>query len=244
MAAGYAQARPKLHGRILKLALGDACFGSALDLGCASGVSTVPLLSLAGRVFGVEPVFEMLPWAKLTAPEAIFVAGRAESLPFPAASLDLVAAAGSLNYSDVQAAFAGIWRVLRPGGRAVVYDFSQGKKLKDSAALAKWYESFKCRYPDPPPGSRTELDPDRLSAYGDRVKGECFQLGLAMSAVSYTAYAMTETNVAFAISQGHTEEAIRDWCRETLAEVFGKHEREVLFEGYYVCLIAPGVRSS
>jgi ubiquinone/menaquinone biosynthesis C-methylase UbiE len=52
-----------------------------------------------------------------------FVVGDVASLPFPDASFDLVTSSFSVHHwPDAAAGFAEIRRVLRPGGRAIVYD--------------------------------------------------------------------------------------------------------------------------
>jgi SAM-dependent methyltransferase len=52
-----------------------------------------------------------------------FVVGDVAALPFPDASFDLVTSSFSVHHwPDAAAGFAEIRRVLRPGGRAIVYD--------------------------------------------------------------------------------------------------------------------------
>ena len=79
-AEGYAKSRPPLHARIVEQ-IGVRA-QSALDVGCGAGLSTAPLLKLAERVVGVDPVPEMVKWGGRVARGAAFLAGRAEALPF------------------------------------------------------------------------------------------------------------------------------------------------------------------
>jgi ubiquinone/menaquinone biosynthesis C-methylase UbiE len=54
-----------------------------------------------------------------------FVAGDAEDLPFDDASFDAVICANSFHhYPNPQAFFAGVARVLRPGGKLVLRDYT------------------------------------------------------------------------------------------------------------------------
>lgn len=70
-----------------------------------------------------------------------FVLADAESLPFPASSFDTVTIAfGLRNVTDKPAALAEMFRVLRPGGCALVLEFS-----KPSAALAPLYDLYSFR---------------------------------------------------------------------------------------------------
>ena len=58
----------------------------ALDVGCGAGLSTTALAPLARQVTGLEPVPAMLAHWRIVAPQARFVIGRAERLPFAARS--------------------------------------------------------------------------------------------------------------------------------------------------------------
>ena len=120
LAAGYAYDRPAIHERIIDAAREHLHItnrlGRALDVGCGAGLSTAALESLAETVIGLEPVHAMLAHSRVIAPHALFVVGRAERLPFSAGAFDLIAAAGALNYVDVDLFLGEAVRVLAPGG--------------------------------------------------------------------------------------------------------------------------------
>ena len=64
---------------------------------------------------------------------------NAECLPFPEASFDAVSIAfGLRNVTDKEKALAAIYRVLKPGGRVLVLEFSQVK----SELLGKLYDFY------------------------------------------------------------------------------------------------------
>jgi ubiquinone/menaquinone biosynthesis C-methylase UbiE len=88
-----------------------------IDLGCGTGLSSLPLIERGARVVGIEPDAEML--ARATAAlgdRARFQLGRAEQLPLPDRSVDLVVAAQAAHWFEEPAASDEIMRVLRPGG--------------------------------------------------------------------------------------------------------------------------------
>src|SRR4051794_11312480 len=114
MAAGYASSRPPVHAKVVELiraACGSRSFDRALDVGCGAGLSALALAEVARIRVGLEPAVSMLAHAGAVAPGAAFVGGSADSLPFAAGSFDLIAAAGSLNYTRVDRFFAEASRV-------------------------------------------------------------------------------------------------------------------------------------
>ncbi|MGB1557076.1 MAG: bifunctional demethylmenaquinone methyltransferase/2-methoxy-6-polyprenyl-1,4-benzoquinol methylase UbiE [Oceanococcaceae bacterium] len=71
--------------------------------------------------------------------QARYVQADAEALPFPEDHFDLVTMAfGLRNVRDKDAALASIYRVLKPGGRLLVLEFSKPR----SALLGKAYDAY------------------------------------------------------------------------------------------------------
>lgn len=242
MAAGYAADRPPVHARIVERiredlgARGPALL--ALDVGCGAGLSTRPLGRLARRRVGVEPVEAMLQAARTVDPEGVFSVGAAEHLPVASASVGLVTAAGSLNFTRLPDALREIHRVLTSDGVLVAYDFASARSFADDEALDQWYTGFVARYPKPP-SEAIPLDPERLAgaAPSFRLMAQTsLRLPVTMTADAYERYMLTETNVAAAVRGGTPLDDIRTWCRTTLPDVFGRHERDVLFTGYIAYL--------
>ena len=181
----------------------------------------------------------MIKCASALAPGADFRVGIAESLPVPPRSMDLIAAAGSLNYADLNRFLAEAVRVLRVGGALLVYDFSQGRSFRDSNRLDLWFTDFLNRYPMPI-GSGHEVSPEILSSSesGLRLCGhEDLEVGLMVDGAFYLNYMMTETNVATAVQSGVPEHSIRAWCANTLEPVFQGSSHEVQFRGYFAVML-------
>ncbi len=236
LAAGYAYARPPVHRHMIEAmreCLGTTRrFHEVLDIGCGAGLSTAALESFSDKVVGLEPVPAMLTFSHFVSPRSHFLVGQAERLPFRAGIFDLITAAGSLNYVDLGLFLPEAARVLVSGGAMVIYDFSEGRRLRGSYRLAQWFSEFQRRYPPPP-----DYDLDARSlAYeqsGLRLEGyRSISVPINMSFDSYLPYVMTETSVEEAISRGVPEPEIRSWCARTLHEVFGDTPLEVLFDGY------------
>ncbi len=243
LAAGYAAARPALHAPIIArvrehLRLREQV-ARALDVGCGAGLSTRPLASIARHCIGVDPAEVMLRWGRTVAPDAAFVAGSAEALPVRSRSMDIVTAAGSLDYADLNMFFPEASRVLGPDGVLVVYDFAEGRRFRESDKLDTWYSQFLERYPSPL-DSAQPVTPESLRkcSSGLRLNGyEQFEMGLMVEPSFYIDYVVTETNVAHALMNGVPEEEIRTWCGRSLEPVFQGQAHEVLFQGYIAYLV-------
>jgi SAM-dependent methyltransferase len=104
---------------------------TVLDLGSGGGIDVLLSAQRVGRTgtaYGLDMTDEMLELARRNAAEAgatnvEFVKGTIESIPLPAASVDVVISNCVINLSvDKPAVFAEIARVLRPGGRVGVSD--------------------------------------------------------------------------------------------------------------------------
>ena len=103
-------------------------FMDLLDVGCGTGPMIELLVSeLPGRRYtGLDLTPKMIEVANAKALQgARFVVGDAENLPFDDASFDAVICANSFHhYPNPQAFFDGVARVLRPGGKLVLRDYT------------------------------------------------------------------------------------------------------------------------
>lgn len=104
---------------------------TVLDLGCGAGMDSILAarrIGPTGKVIGVDMVEEMLAKAGRNAaaagaPNTEFRDGRADALPAPAGSVDVVITNGVLNLClDKAKVAAELFRVLRPGGRLQMAD--------------------------------------------------------------------------------------------------------------------------
>jgi demethylmenaquinone methyltransferase / 2-methoxy-6-polyprenyl-1,4-benzoquinol methylase len=103
----------------------------ALDLCCGTGDlalaidAAYPKASVVGLDFSIQMLVRAATKARSDRPIP-FVQGDASGVPFPDASFDAVTIAfGLRNLTSVEAGLAEIRRLLAPGGRAVVLEFSR-----------------------------------------------------------------------------------------------------------------------
>lgn len=108
----YARGRPTYPCQALRFAVPPGA-RRVLDLGAGTGKVTAGLLDLGLEVVAVEPDDAMRAHVD---PRAETVAGTAEQVPLPDASVDSVVAGQAWHWFDTAMALAEVRRVLRPGG--------------------------------------------------------------------------------------------------------------------------------
>jgi ubiquinone/menaquinone biosynthesis C-methylase UbiE len=98
-----------------------------LDVGCGTGalLRRLTLSHPAEKLFGVDPVPEMLALARRRLPPAIqLCTGWAERLPFASGKFDVVVSCNVFHYvRQPLAALSEMNRVLRSGGQLVITDW-------------------------------------------------------------------------------------------------------------------------
>ena len=115
-AAAYAQHRPDYARAAVQWALAAAPGRRVLDLGAGTGKLTATLIELGADVHAVEPDPAMLAVLRRSLPAAAAGPGRAEAIPLPDASVDVVVAGNALHWFDMDVAGPEIARVLAPDG--------------------------------------------------------------------------------------------------------------------------------
>ena len=109
--------------------------GSVLEVGCGPGRLSVALAARGLEVTGLDLDPAMIHRARSNAGKAdlpadvvpTFTVGNVASLPFPDATFDVVVSTLSMHHWDDRVAgLAEVGRVLRPGGRALVWDLRAG----------------------------------------------------------------------------------------------------------------------
>jgi SAM-dependent methyltransferase len=216
MAAGYASDRPPVHAYLIDRlraipALRDHV-RVALDVGCGAGASAAGLRPLADVVVGVDPFVPMVESARAAVPDVHFAVAAAEALPAATGSVDLLTAAGALNFADLDAFVPEAERVLGIGGALAVMDYGFG--WPTAVDLDEWPVRFAERWPRP---RARRVDASSFARSSLRVAAdERFVITLPMPRQAYLAYVLTDTAVAHAVAGGVERDAIRAWCDDAL----------------------------
>lgn len=119
-------------------ALGEAGRGHLLDVACGPGVVTAAIATIAASVAALDATDEMLEKARARCARAnltnvLFKRGDAEHLPFDEAQFDGVVTRSAVHhFANPQRALTEMFRVLRPGGTAVILDVVSSEDLEES----------------------------------------------------------------------------------------------------------------
>ncbi len=106
-------------------AAGSRLGGSVLENGCGVGMYVQKLSGFGGRVIGLEYDLERAAEAGASSNEIINAAG--EFIPLPASAFDLILSHEVLEHvQNDRAAVCEMIRVLKPGGRAVIFCPNRG----------------------------------------------------------------------------------------------------------------------
>jgi SAM-dependent methyltransferase len=116
----YVRGRPDYPAAItqwLSDDLGLTAGKTVVDLGAGTGKFTPRLVDTGAHVIAVEPVAQMLNRLSIALPQINALAGTADAIPLPDASVDVVMCAQAFHWFANAAALAEIHRVLKPGGK-------------------------------------------------------------------------------------------------------------------------------
>ena len=122
-------------------AAGERIKGCILEDGCGVGMYVKHLSLFGGTVIGLEYDFERAAEARKNSSHIINAAG--ESVPFPPSSFDLILSHEVLEHvQDDRAAICEMVRVLKPGGRIVLFVPNRGYPFETHGMYWKGKYSF------------------------------------------------------------------------------------------------------
>jgi len=110
---------------MIVIAAGERIKGMILENGCGVGMYVEHLSPFSGTVIGLEYDFERTVEAGMNSPHILNAAG--EFIPLPSSTFDLIISHEVIEHvQDDRAALQEMIRVLKPGGRAVIFCPNRG----------------------------------------------------------------------------------------------------------------------
>ena len=120
-------------------AAGERINGKILENGCGVGMYVEHLAPLGGQVIGLEYDFERAQEAGHNSPSITNAAG--EFIPFSSGTFDLVLSHEVIEHvQNDRAAICEMMRVLKPGGRAVIFSPNRGYPFETHGVY--WYGKY------------------------------------------------------------------------------------------------------
>jgi SAM-dependent methyltransferase len=228
----YARGRPSLHHQVIERLvehLPAEPVGLVVDVGCGTGQSSRPLEPLARTVLGLDASLAMLAVADRPS-SVLFVCTAAEALPLAAGRAGLLTVGLAFHWFERRRFLAEASRVLAPGGVLAVYDSWCTGRMPEQPAFASWWtDEYLARFPSPPRDRRPLVEAE-LAAAGLELEAKvAFESELTMDAISFVAYATTQTNVIAAVDRGASLRDVERDLATATQPFFGSGRRSILF---------------
>ncbi len=214
----YAAFQPKVHAVALQwldAALPGRRFDRAVDVGCGTGDSTEPLLSIASHVLGLDTSAEMLRVA-VARGVSVHCADYAELPTF--GHFDLISTCMAFHWFDPAIAVPAYKAASKQDAIWLLYNFAfDGDGSSD--AFNHWFrETYLKAYPSPPRGGQRA---DGLGSDPDLqiVARDSGWLPLELSLDQLVGYLTTQSNVEHRLQHGDSLLEIQDALRRQLAQI-------------------------
>ena len=196
----------------------------AIDVGCGNGLSTVPLGSIAERVFGIDPSQALLDLA-IQASDVTYIFGRAEELPFPDDFAGIVTVSTAFHWFERNRFLGETFRVLQPGGWLVIYGNQFYADMVEDPRFAAWMnENYGRLFPTPPKPSEKEppFDAEQAKRYGFTfVTQENYQNNVPFSLGALINYLTTHSNIIARVEvEGEPIDEVRKHLHDELRHLF------------------------
>jgi SAM-dependent methyltransferase len=154
---------------------GDRIKGKILENGCGVGMYVEHLSPFGGTVIGLEYDFERTVEAHANSPHILNAAG--EFIPLPSSTFDLILSHEVIEHvQDDRAAISEMIRLLKPGGRAVIFCPNRGYPYETHGIywMGKYYFGNKLFVNYLPRSLRNKLAP-HVRVYSKRDMQKLFE---------------------------------------------------------------------
>jgi len=245
IAEGYAKDRPFLHGHVMEMVRAKMQltqnYGNGIDIGCGAGLSTKALRMICNNVTGTDISPEMVKAASMLYREEEgyhFRTCKAEEIEAEAGSVDIVTAAGVINWVDETRFLPLLQCILKEKGLFLIYDFWITDQMEESPAqneayTAWWHEAYLPNFPKPARKEQKWSD-GLVKEYGFQMYAqEEYTTALEMDRDFFVRFMLLQSNVIAQVEeQGKDLEAVRTWFQESLSKFWDKEIKKLVFQGY------------
>jgi demethylmenaquinone methyltransferase/2-methoxy-6-polyprenyl-1,4-benzoquinol methylase len=171
-----------------------------LDLAAGTGSSSVALVKPGVKVIATDFSEGMLAEGRKRHPELDFQFADATKLPFKDQSVDAVTISfGLRNVVDVELALSEMYRVLKPGGRVVICEFS-----KATLPVFKQFYNFYLTKVLPKVSGLFSKTPEAYTYLAESIVAWPDQAGLAVSLIDAGFENVSYRNLNFGVVAIHT----------------------------------------
>jgi SAM-dependent methyltransferase len=223
----YSIGRPHFHPivieRIEKFLSLNEPLSRALDVGCGTGLSTVPLKNIAREVVGVDAASEMIALAD-SDPRIEYLIASAEQLPFRDAGFDLITISQAFHWLDRKKFLEEARRVLRASGWLIVYDNYFLGQMEENAGFHEWFrENYPKRFPAPARARLAFSENDSENEGFHLLGHEQYPNITRFSLTGLVDYLLTHSNVIAAVEYGAEDiNEVRRWLTENIKPFYGE----------------------
>lgn len=225
-AARYAAGRPDFHAntidQIRKFLGITGKWDKALDVACGTGLSTKALLAIANEVYGTDISAEMIKHAP--EPGRIqYSLAPAENQPFENEMFDLITVSSGLHWFNIDAFLTEANRLLKPGGRLVIYENYFTGEMDGNDEFKEWLrETYLQRFPSPPRNKHYDWSAENLRSKNFSIQmPENFKNPVSFSKRQMINYFTTQSNIIAVVERGeHTFPEAEQWLANELSRFF------------------------
>lgn len=242
IAQGYKN-RPYLHKQVIEQFqkdTGGQQFGLGLDVGCGAGLSTKALKAICTNVIGTDISPEMINVAREVCDQDRAITYRissAEDLTvsaLAASSIDIVTAAGAIQWIDQDPFLSNMHQLMKPDGYLLIYDFAISDTMLENPAYTDWWHNqYLMEFPKPYRNESIWKSED-VAPYGFNMIS---QIDLTMEHLfdlkAFIKFMMIQSNVNAKLENGERmQEDVYQWFHKTLSPIFQDKTQRLIFKGY------------